>query len=112
MCRQDGNYLGGNILGFLKLLRDNQLDINHIMEQKEREAFLALPEAKEYLTSYELVNFMERMPGGFLIYYADGDEEIIYANRATRQMFQCENIEEFREMTGNSFRGKIGRAHV
>lgn len=107
MCRQDGNYLGGNILGFLKLLRDNQLDINHIMEQKEREAFLALPEAKEYLTSYELVNFMERMPGGFLIYYADGDEQIIYANRATRQMFQCENIEEFREMTGNSFRGMV-----
>ena len=35
MCRQDGNYLGGNILGFLKLLRDNQLDINHIMERVE-----------------------------------------------------------------------------
>ncbi len=107
MCRQDGNYLGGNILGFLKLLKDNHLDINHIMEKKEREAFLALPEAKEYLTSYELVNFMDRMPGGFLIYFADGDEEIIYANQATRQMFQCETVEEFQAMTGNSFRGMV-----
>ena len=25
---------------------------------------------------------LDEMPGGFLIYYADGDEEIIYANRA------------------------------
>lgn len=108
MCRQDGNYLGGkSILGFLKLLRDNQLDINHIMEKKEREAFLALPEAKEYLTSYELVSFMDRIPGGFLIYFADGAEEIIYANRAARQLFQCETMEEFREMTGNTFRGMV-----
>ena len=28
----------------------------------------------------------ERMPGGFFIYHADGDEELIYANQALVQI--------------------------
>ena len=50
---------------------------------------------------------LDEMPGGFLIYYADGDEEIIYANRALLSIFRCESMEEFRVHTGNSFRGLV-----
>ena len=44
---------------------------------------------------------------GILIYHADGAEEIIYANQALLRIFQCNSIQEFRELTGNSFRGVV-----
>ncbi len=49
----------------------------------------------------------EGMPGGFFIYHADGDEEIIYANNAMLLIFGCNTMEEFRELTGNTFRGLV-----
>lgn len=55
----------------------------------------------------DLVRFLDEMPGGFLIYYADRGEEIIYANRALLRIFQCETMEELRAHTGNSFRGLV-----
>ena len=58
-------------------------------------------------TACEVITFMDEMPGGFLIYRADGDEQIIYANKALLRIFQCDTMEEFREMTGNSFRGIV-----
>lgn len=50
---------------------------------------------------------LDEMPGGFLIYRADGDEEIIYANRALLRIFQCESMGELRARAGNSFRGLV-----
>lgn len=55
----------------------------------------------------EIIQFMDQMPGGFFIYHADGDEEIIYANSALLRIFQCDTMEEFRKLTGNSFRGMV-----
>lgn len=49
----------------------------------------------------------EEMPGGFFVYHADGDEELIYANKAMLRMFGCDTMEELRELTGNSFRGIV-----
>lgn len=54
-----------------------------------------------------LIRFMDEMPGGFLIYYADQDEKIIYANRSLLRIFQCDTMEEFRDHTSNSFRGLV-----
>lgn len=54
-----------------------------------------------------LAELLDEMPGGFLIYYADRCEEIVYANRALLRIFQCETMEEFRSHTGNSFRGLV-----
>lgn len=50
---------------------------------------------------------IDQMPGGFLIYRADGNEEIIYANRALLHIFDCQTLDEFRQWTGNSFRGIV-----
>ena len=47
------------------------------------------------------------MPGGFFIYRADEPEELIYANRAVFSIFGCRNLEEFRELTGFTFRGMV-----
>ncbi len=47
------------------------------------------------------------MPGGFFIYKAEGDEEIIYANDATVSLFGCADIEDFKAHTGNTFKGML-----
>ncbi len=47
------------------------------------------------------------MPGGFFIYHADGNEELIYANRAMVGIFGCDSMEDFTDYIGNSFRGLV-----
>lgn len=64
-------------------------------------------ESQYYETARQLKDFIDEIPGGFLIYRADGDEEIIYANKALVQIFKCSSLSEFRELTGNSFKGVV-----
>jgi len=49
----------------------------------------------------------QNMPGGFLIYKASEPEELIYANQAVFQIFGCEDLEDFRNLTGYTFKGLI-----
>jgi len=73
-----------------------------------REAGEALQISREdVLAASEFIDFMEEMPGGFLIYRANGGEEILYANKGLLRIFQCETMEDFRVQTGNSFRGLV-----
>lgn len=55
----------------------------------------------------ELTSFMDEMPGGFFIYRADDEEQIIYINKAMLRIFKCDTLEEFRKLTGNTFRGIV-----
>lgn len=50
---------------------------------------------------------LEGMPGGLFIYYADGDEELLYINNAVLRIFGCDTEEEFRQLTGYTFRGMV-----
>lgn len=72
-------------------------------KQKEENALLTLNEQTfpivEQITS--------RMPGGFFIYHADGNGEIIYANQSLFRMYSCSNLEEFKAHTGYTFRGLV-----
>ncbi len=61
----------------------------------------------ERISRIGLEELMSGIPGGFFIYHADGDEEIIYANSEVLFLYKCETIEQFRELTGNSFRGMV-----
>ena len=47
------------------------------------------------------------MPGGFFIYRAEGAEELIYANKPVFDIFGCANLEEFRALTGFTFKGMV-----
>lgn len=47
------------------------------------------------------------MPGGFFIYQADEQEQILYANKALLRIFNCDTFEEFEQLTGNSFQGIV-----
>lgn len=65
------------------------------------------PDGKNLELAWCMKRFVDRMPGGFFVYRADGNEEIIYANEAMVRLFHCDTLEEFRKLTGNSFRGIV-----
>ncbi len=44
------------------------------------------------------------VPGGFVRYYADGDEEIIHVNEYVVELFECDSVEDFLELTQGSFK--------
>ena len=47
------------------------------------------------------------MPGGFFIYRAEEPEELLYANEAVMRIYGCNNLEEFKELTGFCFKGMV-----
>ena len=47
------------------------------------------------------------MPGGFFIYRAEQPGELLYANKAVFSIFGCKDLEEFKELTGYTFRGML-----
>ena len=47
------------------------------------------------------------MPGGFFIYQAEKPERLLYANQAVFELFGCANLEEFKQLTGYTFRGML-----
>ncbi|MBQ4382623.1 MAG: PAS domain-containing protein, partial [Oscillospiraceae bacterium] len=49
----------------------------------------------------------KHMPGGFFIYRAEAPEELLYANRAVFDIFGCADQEEFKALTGYTFRGML-----
>ncbi|MDE6364739.1 MAG: response regulator [Lachnospiraceae bacterium] len=50
---------------------------------------------------------LEGMPGGLFIYRADEKEELLYLNSAVLRIFGCETEEEFRSLTGCTFKGMV-----
>ncbi len=108
MHRQDeDNYLIGQIIYLMNYLQENHLDIEQFMDCDNQENPPSFPELQDFQSAYKIVKFMDEMPGGFLIYYAEGTGQIIYANRALLRTFQCKTMAEFREFTGNSFWGMV-----
>ena len=49
----------------------------------------------------------DHLPGGFFIYKAYGEEEILYLNQYMLRICGCENREQFDKMTGGTFRGFV-----
>lgn len=98
-----GNNLFEDILSLLDHPGDNELDIvSQIAQKQQNQAYSVKME-----TAMKMISFMDEMPGGFLIYHAEHDEKIIYANKALLRIFQCSSIQEFQKLTGNSFRGIV-----
>lgn len=107
MSKQNINH---NLIEYIFTLLDSEeniaLNLDYLIEEGEKSenSFSSSPNLR---TAYEILRFMDEMPGGVLIYHADGKEEIIYANKYLLHIFQCDSIKEFRQLTGNSFRGIV-----
>jgi len=93
------------ILALIELFQGSRVSSEGLTEKKPPKD-LSEVAGQDVQTAYELIRFMEEMPGGFLIYRA-GNEEIIYANQGLLRIFQCRTMEEFRQLTGNSFQGVV-----
>ena len=66
---------------------------------------------KRFQLDEETIHIVEEigrhMPGGFFIYKKEMPEELLYANRAVLNIFGCKNLEEFKELTGYTFKGML-----
>ena len=49
----------------------------------------------------------EQVPGGFFVYSAKEPFEIFYVNSEVLNIYGCENLDEFKELTGYTFRGMV-----
>ena len=47
------------------------------------------------------------MPGGFFIYKAAQPEELLYANRAVIDIYGCDDLDDFKQLTGFTFKGML-----
>ena len=61
----------------------------------------------EGITLSTIKQMAGRMPGGFLLYRADRKGSILYANDIVFDIFGCDTLEEFKELTGYTFRGMV-----
>ena len=66
---------------------------------------------KHFLLNDETLKIVEQlgsqMPGGFFIYEAKGEEKLLYVNRAVIEIFGCDGLEDFKALTGYTFRGML-----
>ena len=64
---------------------------------------------KKYL--YEVLPMLkwvaEQVPGGFFVYSAKEPFDIFYVNSAVLDIYGCENLDEFKELTDYTFRGMV-----
>ena len=72
-------------------------------EEKFRRYLFLKAELKKYLAGH----IPTGLPGGFFIYENNEKEQILFAEENVIRMYGCETLEEFRELTGNSFRGMV-----
>ncbi len=106
MSNQKPSYnLIESLLSLLAVLEKDGIDAYQVLENPGQ--FPALSGSPNIRTACQIIRFMDEMPGGFLIYRADEDEQILYANAALIRIFRCDSREEFRALTGNSFRGMV-----
>ncbi len=96
-----------HMLSLLNLLQINHIEIDQLLEGGSQAAELYACNPRDIRMIYEIMKFMDEIPGGFLIYHAEGNEQIIYANLGLLRIFQCDTVAEFRELTGNSFKGMV-----
>lgn len=47
------------------------------------------------------------MPGGFFIYKAEQPEDLLYANQAVVDIFGCDDLDDFKKLTGYTFKGML-----
>ena len=49
----------------------------------------------------------DHMPGGFFIYRAEAPEELLYANKPVFDIYGCSDLEDFKQLTGYTFKGMV-----
>ena len=72
---------------------------------KNTNGIVKAPNIKQLLPAIEWM--ADQIPGGFFIYKAYDDLELLYVNRALMRIFACKTLDEFKELTGFTFKGIV-----
>jgi len=96
-----------HMLILLNSAHENHIDTDLLLQSGHPSIYSLLPDRATVDSVCEIMNFMDEMPGGFLIYLADGNEQILFANKALLRIFQCDSFTEFQEFVGNSFKNMV-----
>lgn len=56
---------------------------------------------------FDANNILSVFPGAFFVYQNDSEEKILCANEELLRIFECDNEQEFKLLTNNSFRGIV-----
>ncbi len=59
------------------------------------------------MADYKKELYPRGVPGGFFIYEANEEENILFADQNIIAMYECDSLEDFREYTGNTFSGMV-----
>jgi len=95
------------ILHLLHLLEEHHLEVDQVSKNGLPLEGVFLKDRQELEAALDCIRFMDEIPGGFFIYHAEADKKIIYANRGMLRIFRCDTLEQFQELTGNSFLGIV-----
>lgn len=105
--RKMDNKLMEYILTLLNSTENGSLSWESVAYGNGEGCLSSLTESQNLRMALEVLHFMDEMPGGFLIYRAEGDQQILFANRAATRIFQCGTLQEFLELTQGSFRKMV-----
>lgn len=96
-----------NMLMLLSTAQEKNISTDLLLQSSDSFAYSSLLNQAVADSVYEIMNFMDEMPSGFLIYQANDDEKILFANKALLRIFQCDSLSEFQELTNNSFKNIV-----
>ncbi len=96
-----------HILQLLDLLHASSIGLEELSRDTLPLEGLSPERAKQLQTVYDFIAFMDEIPAGLLIYRAEGNEEIVYANQGVLSLFRCNTMEELLELTGGTYRGMV-----
>lgn len=96
-----------SILSTLNLSEKEEADITLLAQKYPSESLTPDFRMQNVQTAYHIKKFTDQMPGGFFIYRADETAELLYANASILHLYNCDTMAEFKELTGNSFKGMV-----
>ncbi len=95
------------LLSVPDIFKKSNAELHDLLESYQRTDAAPPLDISQIQTAYFIRKFIDEIPGGFFIYHADDKEELIYANQALLRIFNCNSLKEFKELTGNSFKGIV-----
>lgn len=95
------------ILSTLNLSETEEANLARLAEKYALNGLVPDAKMQNVQIAYHIKKFTDEMPGGFFIYRADETERLLYANTSLLRLFNCATVEEFTELTGNTFKGMV-----
>ena len=96
---------------FSQLCRRAEVALDHSRTAGEKDFYRfkkgMLKEAKHGHAGFNMMDIADNIPGAILVYRAEGEEEIIYANKETVRLFDCDDFNDFMKWVHGRWEGFV-----